>query len=93
MPAAVTKPAVRALSPEEKGRIPLKIQPLIPAIPSALIARQETVSTTATTNVPQDMLTFAAAEPAAVREPHAQHLPTSRQLKRRVRKVKLCIDK
>ena len=92
-PVAVTTPAARVLSREGKGMIPLEIQPLIPAIPSTLIARQETASTTATISVPQDMLTFADAEPATVKEPHVQRLPISRQFKRRIRKVKLCVDK
>ncbi len=93
MPAAAMIPAVKALSREEKGTTPLEIRPLIPAIPSALIARPETASTITTISVPQDMLTFADAAPATVKEPHVQHLPISRQFKRRVRKVKLCIDK
>jgi len=93
MPAAVTTPVARVLSREGKGMIPLEIQPLIPAIQSTLIVKPETVGTTMTISVPQDMLTFADAEPATVKEPLVQHLPISRQLKKRVRKVKLCIDK
>lgn len=89
MPAAVTKPAVRALSPEERGRIPLKIQPLIPTIPSALTVKRENVNTTATTSVPQDMWISVGAAHVTVAEPPVRHLPTYR----RVRKVKLCIDK
>jgi len=93
MPEAAMTPAARALSREGKGMIPLEIQPLIPAVPSALIVRPETASTTATISVPQDMLTFADAEPATVKKLHVQHLPINRQFKRRVRKVKLCVDK
>lgn len=89
MPAAVMRPAARALSGEEKGRIPLEIQPLIPAISSALIVRRENVSTTVITSAPQDMWIYAAAEPATAAGPPVRHLMKSRQVK----KVKLCIDK
>ena len=92
-PAAVTTPVAKVLSKEGKGVTPLVIQPLIPAIPSALIARPATASTTTTINVTQDMSTFADVEPVTVKEPHVPHSPISRQFKRRIRKVKLCIDK
>ena len=92
-PAAVTTPVARALYREGKGVTPSVIQPLIPAIPSALIAKPATASTTTTINVTQDMSTFADAEPVTVKELHVPHSQISRQFKRRIRKVKLCIDK
>ena len=89
MPAAAMTPAARALPRGEKGRVPLRIQPLIPAISSALIVRQENASTMMITNAPRDTLTFAAAEPVTVLEPPVRHL----LIDRRNKKVKLCIDK
>lgn len=92
-PAAVMTPAAKALSREGKGMTPSVIQPLIPAIPSALIARHATASTTMTISAVQDMSIFADAGHATVKEQRVPHLPISRQLRRRGKKVKLCIDK
>ena len=89
MPVAAMTPAARVLPRGERGGIPLKIQPLIPAISSALIVRQEIVSTTMTTSVLRGMSIYAAAEPVTVLEPPVRHL----LIDRRNKKVKLCIDK
>lgn len=92
-PDVVTTPAAKALSREGKGMTPSVIQPLIPAIPSALTVRHATASTTMTTSVTQDTSTFADAEPATVKEQHVPRSPISSRFRRRIRKVKLCIDK